>query len=199
MTYNTLSTQPRPFLAMTGLTPAEFRDLLPAFETAYDHAYPLIEPPLVSPASGWPGAGRHSALSSGADKLLFVLVYLKTYPLQVVLGQLFGISTSQANYWLHHLLPVLRSALDDLEVLPERDGRRLASRPVQPKGQQVVIIDGTERRRQRPKTPEKQALYYSGKKKTHTDKNVLVAGGGWAGSVPQRDVSWQDPRQADRR
>ncbi len=48
--------------------------------------------------------------------------------------------------------------------------------PVQPKGQQVVIIDGTERRRQRPKTPEKQALYYSGKKKTHTDKNVLVAG-----------------------
>ncbi len=107
---------------------------------------PLIEPPLVSPASCWPGAGRHSAPSSGADKLLFVLVYLKTYPLQVVLGQLFGLSTSQANYWLHHLLPVLRSALDDLEVLPERDGRRLASRPVQPKGQQVVIIDGTERR-----------------------------------------------------
>ena len=51
---------------------------------------------------------------------------------------------------------------------------RLASRPVQPKGQQVVIIDGTERRRQRPKEAEKQALHYSGKKKTHTDKNVLV-------------------------
>ena len=60
MTYNTLSTQPRPFLAMTGLTPAEFRDLLPAFETAYDHAYPLIEPPLVSPAKLLAGAGRHS-------------------------------------------------------------------------------------------------------------------------------------------
>ncbi len=52
---------------------------------------PLIEPPLVSPASRWPGAGRGTAaLSSGADNLLFVLVYLKTYPLQVVLGQLFG-------------------------------------------------------------------------------------------------------------
>jgi len=107
--------------------------------------------------------------------MLFVLVYLKTYPLQVVLGQLFGISTSQANYWLHHLLPVLRSALDDLGVLPERDGGRLGSRPIEPKGPGTVIIDGTERRRQRPKKAEKQALHYSGKKKTHTDKNVLVA------------------------
>ncbi len=40
MTFNTLSTQARPFLAMTGLTLVEYRDLLPAFETAYDHAYP---------------------------------------------------------------------------------------------------------------------------------------------------------------
>ena len=39
----------------------------------------------------------------------------------------------------------------------------------------VVIIDGTERRRQRPKNPEKQAAHYSGKKKAHTDKNVVVA------------------------
>jgi len=36
-------------------------------------------------------------------------------------------------------------------------------------------IDGTERRRQRPKNPEKQALHYSGKKKTHSDKNIVVA------------------------
>src|SRR5436190_12931432 len=175
MTYNTLSTQPRPFLAMTGLTPAEFRDLLPAFETAFERAHPTDRTAAGQPRQRFPGGGRHGALSSGADKLLFVLVYLKTYPLQVVMGQLFGISTSQANYWLHHLLPVLRSALDDLGVLPERDGGRLARRPVQPKGQQVVIIDGTERRRQRPKKAEKQALHYSGKKKTHTDKNVLVA------------------------
>ena len=40
MTYDTLSTQSRPFLAMTGLTLAEFRDLLPAFEAAYERTYP---------------------------------------------------------------------------------------------------------------------------------------------------------------
>jgi len=37
-----------------------------------------------------------------------------------------------------------------------------------------LILDGTERRRQRPKNPEKQTLHYSGKKKLHSDKNVIV-------------------------
>src|SRR5689334_446419 len=126
ITYQTLSTQPRAFLAMTGLTTAEFRELLPAFETAYARAHPRDRTATGQPRHWWQWGGRRGTLSSGADKLLFVLVYLKTYPLQVVLGQLFGMSTSQANYWLHHLLPVLRSALDDRGVLPERDGRRLA-------------------------------------------------------------------------
>jgi len=35
-------------------------------------------------------------------------------------------------------------------------------------------MDGIERRRRRPKNPEKQALDSSGKKKTHGDKNVVV-------------------------
>jgi len=175
MTYHTLSTQARPFLAMTGLTLAEFRDLLPAFEAAYVRTYPPDRTADGQARQRWPGAGRHSVLSRSEDQLLFVLVYLKTYPLQVVLGQLFGISTSQVNHWLQHLLPVLRSALDDLGVAPERDGARLARSPAPPAGGGAVIIDGTERRRQRPKNAEKQARHYSGKKKTHTDKNVLLA------------------------
>jgi hypothetical protein len=38
-----------------------------------------------------------------------------------------------------------------------------------------LLIDGTERRRQRPKDARKQEEHYSGKKKTHTDKNILLA------------------------
>jgi hypothetical protein len=174
LTYIALSTQPRPFLAMTGLTVAEFRDLLPAFETAYEYFQPCDRTATGQPRQRLPGGGRHRVLSKSEDQLLFVLVYLKTYPLQAMLGQLFGISTSQANYWLHQLLPVLRAALDDLGVLPERDGDGLERRAIESKGSRTLIIDGTERRRQRPKNAEKQALHYSGKKKTHTDKNVLV-------------------------
>jgi DDE superfamily endonuclease/Helix-turn-helix of DDE superfamily endonuclease len=177
LTYKTLSSQPQSFLALTGLTNAEFGKLLPAFQAAYARAHPMDQTATGQPRQRCPGAGRPSALWDDADKLLFVLVYLKTYPLQVVLGKLFGISTSQANYWLHHLLPIVRSALDDLGVLPQRDGDELGGQPAEAGQSGLVIIDGTERRRQRPKKAEKQKLHYSGKKKAHTDKNVLVVSG----------------------
>src|SRR5205807_3141066 len=50
----------------------------------------------------------------------------------------------------------------------------VARHPVTSEGTGALIIDGTERRRQRPKNAEKQARHYSGKKKTHTDKNVVL-------------------------
>lgn len=175
VTYETLSTQSAAFLAMTGLTLAEFQNLLPPFEAAYASTHPFDRTATGDPRQRLPGAGRSSVLASSEDKLLFLLVYLKTYPLQVVLGQLFGLSTTRANYWLHQLLPILHSALDQVGVLPERDGARLQGRRAVDRRSRAVIIDGTERRRQRPKNAEKQARHYSGKKKTHTDKNVLLA------------------------
>jgi hypothetical protein len=110
------------------------------------------------------------------QKLLFILVYLKTYPLQIVMAELFGLSQSAVNHWIHRLLPVLQDALADLGVLPERDPAHFAQSQPDAAGDSQLIIDGTERRRQRPKSPEKQALHYSGKKKAHSDKNVVVAG-----------------------
>ena len=174
ITYQHLGECPRRFLALTGLTPVEFRDLLPAFERAYLELYPVRLTLQGQPRLRAVGAGRHSRLDSSADNLLLLLVYLKTYPLQAVLGELFGLSTTRANYWLQRLLPVLQKALDSLGVLPEREGQRGACLARQAKESKKLIIDATERRRQRPKNPEKQVLHYSGKRKTHTDKNVLV-------------------------
>ncbi len=84
-------------------------------------------------------------------------------------------SQSQANEWIHRLLPILKQALDDLGVLPERDPHKFKATEKNRQDAVDSIIDGTERRRQRPKQPEKQALHYSGKKKIHSDKNVLIA------------------------
>src|SRR5262245_41106315 len=154
--YKTLSNQPRSFLALTGLTNAEFGKLLAAVQRSSGRAHPTDRPAAGRPRQRWPGAGRPGALAEEADKLLFLLVYLKTYPLQVVLGKLFDLSTSQANYWLHHLLPILRSALDDRGVLPERRGGRWGEPRAEAGQPQRLIIDGTERRRQRPKKAEKQ-------------------------------------------
>jgi len=58
--------------------------------------------------------------------------------------------------------------------MPEREGQKFARAERSKREPADYIIDGTERRRQRPKKPEKQALHYSGKKKMHSDKNVLI-------------------------
>jgi hypothetical protein len=174
ITYEALQTDGRQFLALTGLTLAEFQRLLTAFPQAYQQLYPASQTAAGQPRQRSVGGGRKGRLEQPEDKLLFLLVYLKTYPLQAVMGELFDLSTPQVNYWMHRLLPVLRSALDDLGALPERHPAHLAQAPGASKRAPRLIIDATERRRQRPKNPEKQALFYSGRKKQHCDKNVVV-------------------------
>ena len=51
---------------------------------------------------------------------MFILVYVQTYPLQVVQGRLFGMGQSKAHQWLHVLLVVLRAALRALGDAPAR-------------------------------------------------------------------------------
>jgi hypothetical protein len=87
------------------------------------------------------------------------------------MGELFGMGQSQANKWIHILLPILKQALDDLGFEPERDPQAFETQEMDRKDVAHSIIDGTERRRQRPK----QALHYSGKKKIDSDKNVITA------------------------
>src|SRR6185436_5527067 len=98
----------------------------------------------------------------------------KTNPIQQMQGLQFGLSQAQANYWIHHLLPVLQRALDDLGHKPEREGSQVAAQQLASEGLSDLVIDGTERRRQRPKNDETQKEHYSGKKKAHTDKNLLL-------------------------
>lgn len=173
LTYARLKDHPKKLLAFTGLTRAEFDDLLVAFDKVSQPSATLTQ--QGQPRQRQVGGGRKATLRLAEDRLLFILVYLKTYPLQEIMGELFGMEVSKVNEWIHRLLPLVRDALEELRVLPERDAHAVAQAQVQRRTGQTVIVDGTERRRQRPKSPEKQTLHYSGKKKTHTDKNLVIA------------------------
>jgi len=120
------------------------------------------------------GGGATGALPQIEDKLLFILVYQKTNPLQTMHGLPCELSQPQTNDWMHHLLPVLPRALADLGLAPERDARRVATSPLLLEGAPHLAIDGTERRRQRPQDATAQQAHYSGKQKAHTDKNLLL-------------------------
>jgi len=89
-------------------------------------------------------------------------------------GLQFGLSQPQTNYWIHRLLPVLKQALAEMGHQPQRDGRLVATSPLMRESVPDLAIDGTERERQRPKDEIKQKEHYSGKKKAHSDKNLIL-------------------------
>jgi hypothetical protein len=190
LTYGTLKRDRRKFLALTGLTLREFKALLPPFTEGYRRRYTGPKTLAGKKRKRQVGGGRRGLLEMPEEKLLFILVYLKAYPLQVVMGELFDISQAAANQWIHRLLPVLRDALTAIGVMPERDGRQFARSERGRAESADYIIDGTERRRQRPKSPEKQALHYSGKKKLHSDKNVVIV------HTRSKRVGYLSPTQA---
>ncbi len=111
--------------------------------------------------------GRKPVLQKEEDKLFFILFYFKSYPLQEIIAFLFGMSQGQANFWIHTLSGILKMALEKNDFLPKRKRDDLKELLDQEEPQDMTI-DGTERRRQRPKDEEKQKEFYSGKKKTHT-------------------------------
>jgi hypothetical protein len=175
LTYETLKENVRQFVSLTSLTPDEFDYIVPAFERAYQQAFPDTKTKAGQKRKRKSGGGRKGTLASIEQKLLFALVYQKSYPVQSILGELFGMGQPQANEWIHTLLPILKQALDNLGYEPERDPKQFKKSEQGQQDAAASIIDGTERRRQRPKEAKKQALHYSGKKKIHSDKNVVIA------------------------
>ena len=175
LTYAQIKSNRRKFIALTGLTPKEFKLVLPAFERAYARRYPATKTQSGHARQRKAGGGRKTSLGTPEQKLLFALVYLKAYPLQSLLGEVFELSQPRANVWIHRLLPVLQQALKHLGVRPERNPRQF-SRSVRRRGEgRDLIIDGTERRRQRPKNKALRDDFYSVPKKAHTDKNLVIS------------------------
>lgn len=100
-------------------------------------------------------------------------MYFHLYPTQEVQGFLFGMSQAQANQWIHCLTHVLNQAFGYEQQLPEREPANLES-ILQIYPSLEFMIDGTERRINRPKDKAGRKTYYSGKRKTHTVKNLVV-------------------------
>jgi hypothetical protein len=115
-------------LDLTSLTVDEFQQLVPPFEATFQaHMAPWR-------LDGRPRTARryttyqNCPLPTPGDRLLCILVYLKTYPLQVVQGRLFGMGQSTAHQWIHVLLVVLRATLHALGEAPSRSVAALAQR-----------------------------------------------------------------------
>lgn len=165
------------FQRLTGLRVKEFESLLPVFTQAYSRQ--VIQPRVEAAhrVRGL-GGGQKGSLVEMGDKLLFILVYVRLYPLLFLQGLLFGMAESKACTWVKVLLPVLDSALEQKHVRPKRGRGRSVEEIIKefPELKALgIITDGTERPIRRPKEEGEQKEAYSGKKKRHTRKYVTIS------------------------
>src|SRR5919202_4998941 len=118
--YQQVQGHPKLLLAMTSLTHAEFQQLLAHFQYAWEQ---YVQQHYVDRDNRQRqyGAGRSEAtLVTVEDKLLFILYYVKVYPLQEILACEFGMVQSTANEWIHLISEVLHKELEHGRSLPKR-------------------------------------------------------------------------------
>jgi Helix-turn-helix of DDE superfamily endonuclease len=126
--YSEIKSKTKEFLALTSLTPDEFELVVPPFEQAFQAHMSQWR------LDGKPRSQRcyttytNCPLPTPAERLLFVLSYVKGNPIQSNHGVLFGMGQGKTNSWLHTLLPVLCATFRQLELAPARSVSELALR-----------------------------------------------------------------------
>lgn len=159
-------------LALTGLKIGEFEQLLIIFEPVFIQEMKERNPQRVRLFGG----GRRGHLPTPAERLFAVLLFLKAYPTYDLLGYLLGgMERSRACRHIHFLLPILKKVLGRNLSLPKHQIRSIDEFYELFPEARDVFVDGTERRIQRPKNQKRQKKLYSGKKKAHTKKTIVVS------------------------
>lgn len=176
ITYSALLKNRKVFCRLTGHTPEEFIQIFDKFKSAYEEE---MRKQKFNPKRkrAW-GAGRPSHLLSLEDKLVFILVYVRIYPLLFLHGLMFNLSESNAWFWVHYTLPILDKALGYAHKRPVRgQGKSLEEIISQfPELKTIgILTDGMERPTRKPKDKQKRKDWYSGKRKHHTRKNIILA------------------------
>ena len=159
--------------SLTGLSRAKFKALLPYFEIIVLEE----DSKRVRSTKGRQrktGGGSKHTLENAEAKLFYILFYLKVYPTFDVAGFIFNVDRSQTNRWTHQLLPLIEKVLKRKMVLPKRKIESVDEFMQLFPTVEDLFIDGTERRVQRSKDSKVQRQNYSGKKKTHTVKNIVL-------------------------
>jgi len=154
--------------AVMGMSKYEFKILLIAFTQV------LIEYQNKKNRKRKIGGGRCGNIKSPEQKLFFILFYLKVYPTFDLAAFIFDSSKTRTNRWVIEILPILEKTLGRKCVLPERKISSMKEFIQKFPEIKDIFVDGTEREIRRPRNSKNQKKNYSGKKKRHTRKNIVI-------------------------
>jgi DDE superfamily endonuclease len=150
--------------ATTGLNNEEFDALAAVFSKHY------------KPKQGNPYQPEKApVLTDPREALFFFLHHLKAYPTLEVMGVYFNISVFAVSTYLDYMRAPFKAAVRELGCAPaglfgsqEEFDQKFA-------GVEDLVVDCTEVPVQRPQDNDTQSFVYSGKKKFHTLKFLIVA------------------------
>lgn len=169
-----LSNEPR-LLALTSLKLSEFETLRGFFAAICENYFQYHD--VFGKERKIPKFEeiKSSSLYGSELKLFFILVYLKSNPLQEFIGTMFDISQGKVCQWVKVLLPLLHKALKKANCMPAKTAEELYQRLITvAKEEKIILHDATERPVPRQTDPHNQQDEYSGKQKDHTCKNEII-------------------------
>lgn len=178
MKYIDVRSNSKKFLALTGVNITLFDEILPWFEEEHNHYLRYHD--ITGKRRSGKRAGAiyaNSPLPTVADRLFFLLVYLKNNPIQEYHAECFGMTQQQCGKWIHGLTTILELALKSSGMLPAKTMKEFIAvleKQGGAKASHILLHDGTEREIPRPYDADKQKENYSGKKKKHTVKNAVI-------------------------
>jgi len=166
MDIQTIRKNPKQFLSLTGFN-IEIFDMLLSF---FEHEY--IEYFAHFTLSGTLRIRRKitrkdSVFKNPEEALFFILVYLKTNPLQEKQAADWGLSQPQCNVWIKILIKLIYSSLAKTKRLPARSDKSLVHVL---KDIKTVFIDATNRPIQKSLDYQTQKEHFNGQKKTCLNK-----------------------------
>ncbi len=188
--YRKLARKPKLFLSVTGMNFHQFQALLPRFEKVSDKLEQQRKRKVIRT-----GKKRQRQIGGGAqfanavpDRLLMLLLYYRLYLTQEFMTLLF---TAEHKSVICRGICQMRPVFESVLPVPEQARRRILSladkeqkrrkkrigsveefREAYP--ELTFIIDGVEQPKRKSKKPEKRKSDYSGKKKRHTLKQIVM-------------------------
>ena len=175
LSYNRLSRKPCLFKSFTGLSVKQFDDIYKVIESEYEkYEIKRLSTKRKYRRERDMGAGRHFKLVI-KDRVIMVLVYYRLYITYTLMEFLFGLDQSNVCRDIEKIEGLIRSCLPIPQKL-YKVTRRLKNR------EEVeayfpgfmAFTDCSEQPIPRPKNRLRRRLYYSGKRKKHTVKNLYT-------------------------
>jgi hypothetical protein len=163
------------FKSFTGLSVQQFENIYKEIKSKYEK-YEIKRLSSKRNREQDIGAGRHFKLIV-EDRVIMVLVYYRLYITYTMTEFLFGLDQSNVCRDIQKIEGLIRQCLPIPHKLYKITKRLKTKEEVEqyfPAGFLSAFIDTTEQPIPRPENRIRRKLYYSGKKKKHTVKNLYM-------------------------